>query len=92
MLRIGVTIVLPLLLPTGVYLLWIFVLRAPHEKGARAGPVPWVWLVGGGVALLAAVLIAMSVGFGTPQHGIYVAPQWRNGRIVPGHIVPTPRP
>jgi hypothetical protein len=92
MLRIGVTIVLPLLLPSGLYLLWIMVLRAPRENGARPwAAIPWVWLAGAGIVLLAAVLFGITVGFGTAQHGIYVAPQWLNGRIVPGHIAPPPR-
>jgi hypothetical protein len=89
MLRIGVTIVLPLLLPTGLYLLWIFV--APREKGTSPPAIPWFWLAGAGVVLLAAVLFASIVGFGTAQQGVYVAPQWLKGRIVPGHIVPAPR-
>jgi hypothetical protein len=91
MLRIGATIVLPLLLPTGLYLLWVFVCAAPREKGASPRTIPWVWLAGAGVVLLAAVLFGMTIGFGTAQRGVYVAPQWLNGRIVPGHIVPAPR-
>jgi hypothetical protein len=88
MLRIGVTIVLPLLLPTGLYLLWACVFAAPREKGASARTIPWVWLAGAGVVLLAAVLFGMTVGFGTAQQGVYVAPEWLNGQIVPGHIAP----
>ena len=92
MLRISATIVLPLLLPTALYLLWVAVLGAPREKGAAAWTaVPWLWLAGAGVVLLAVVLFGITVGFGTAQPGVYVAPQWLNGRIVPGHIVPAPR-
>jgi hypothetical protein len=92
MFRIGVTIVLPLLLPTGLYLLWIMVRRAPREQGARSwAALPWPWLVGAGILLLVTVLFGITVGFGTAKRGLYVAPQWLNGRIVPGHIVPPPR-
>jgi hypothetical protein len=89
MLRVGLTIVLPLLLPTGLYLLWIGGLGAPRDSGAVAwAAIPWVWLAGAGALLLALVLFVVTVGFGTAQQGAYVAPQWLNGRIVPGHIVP----
>jgi hypothetical protein len=92
MLRIGLTIILPLLVPTGLYLVWIMVLGAPREKGdGRWAKIPWVGLAGAGVALLAIVLFGITVGFGTAQRGVYVAPQWLNGRIVPGHIAPLPR-
>ena len=61
--RVLLTIVLPLLLPTAVYLLWVTALRPARRNGAplwRA--LPWVWLAGVGVALLALVLfVAMSM-------------------------------
>jgi hypothetical protein len=93
MLRVGLTIVLPLLLPTGLYLLWVTMLGASREDGGRAwANLPWLWLAAAGAALLAIVLFVVTVGFGTAQQGVYVAPRWDNGRIVPGHIEPMPRP
>jgi hypothetical protein len=53
--------------------------------------VPWVWLAGAGAVLLAIVLLVVTVGFGTSQQGIYVAPRYVNGRIVPGHFEPAVR-
>jgi hypothetical protein len=92
MLRVGLTIVLPLLLPTGLYLLWVTILGAPREDGgAQWANLPWLWLAAAGAALLAIVLFVVTVGFGTAQQGVYVAPSWDNGRIVPGHIEPMPR-
>jgi hypothetical protein len=89
MLRVCLTIVLPLLLPTALYLAWIRLLGAPRDGGAVSwAPIPWVWLAGAGAALLAIVLFVVTVGFGTAQRGVYVAPRWQNGRIVPGHIIP----
>jgi hypothetical protein len=41
--------------------------------------------------LLAIVLLVVAVGFGTSQQGIYVAPRYVNGRIVPGHFEPAVR-
>jgi hypothetical protein len=84
MLRVFLTIVLPLLFPTMLYLLWVTVLRAPDQDQA----VPWVWLASAGVVLLAAVLFIVTVHFGAPQEGVYVPPRWQNGQIFPGHIEP----
>ena len=87
--RVFITVILPLLLPTALYLLWVGTLGAPHEGGAMPWTsMPWLWLVGAGAALLAIVLFVVAVGFGTTQQGVYVAPRWQNGHIIPGHIVP----
>lgn len=86
MLRVFVTIVLPLLAPTALYLLWLALLRRLGRVRRRA--MPWVWLAGAGTAALAIVLFIVYVGFGTAQRGVYVPPQWRAGHIVPAHIAP----
>ena len=87
MLRVLHTNVLPLHLPTALYLVWVTTLRPMEHNGAafwRA--LPWIWLAGAGVALLAIVLLVVTVHFGTPQEGVYVPPRWENGHIVPGHV------
>jgi hypothetical protein len=87
--RILLTIVLPLLLPTALYLLWVAVLRtARHDGATRWTALPWLWLAGAGVALLAIVLVVVTVHFGAPQEGVYVPPRWQDDRIIPGHIEP----
>ncbi len=87
--RVFLTIVLPLVLPVALYLLWIGALTSWHEEGGVAwGAVPWVWLAVAGAALLAVVLVVVTVGFGAPQEGVYVPPRWEGGGIIPGHIVP----
>jgi hypothetical protein len=91
MLRVCLTIVLPLLVPTALYLAWVGLVGGPRDGGALSWTaIPWVWLAGAGAVLLAIVLFVVTVGFGTTQQGVYVAPQWHDGRIVPGHIVPDP--
>jgi len=88
--RVLLTIVLPLILPTALYLLWVSTVRGPSAPGAEArwAALPWVWLAGAGVVLLAIVLLVVTVHFGAPQQGVYVPPRWQNGHIVPGHIEP----
>ena len=91
MLRVFLTVVLPLLLPTALYLIWIATLGAPQEGGAIpwAG-MPWLWLACAGAALLAIVLFVVTVHFGSQQEGVYVPPRWQGDQIVPGHLEPTP--
>jgi hypothetical protein len=93
MFRVFLTIVLPLLLPTALYLLWVAIL-GPSPGGAASSwrTVPWLWLAGAGAALLAIVLIVVTVHFGSPQQGVYVPPRWDGHQIIPGHIEPAPRP
>ena len=97
MLRVFFTIVLPLLLPTALYLVWLRVARwspGGTPQGSQPGEavswaaLPWVWLAAAGAALLALVLVVVTVHFGTSQSGTYVPPHSENGRIVPGHIEP----
>jgi hypothetical protein len=91
MLRVALTIVLPLLLPTAIYLLWMR-LANPPETGAetRWGAMPWIWLAGAGAALLVLVLVTVTVHFGSQQQGVYVPPRWEGGHVVPPHIEPKP--
>ena len=87
--RILLTIVLPLLLPTALYLLWVTALRPTRHDGTMLWTaVPWLWLCVAGAGLLAIVLFVVTVQFGAPQEGVYVPPRWQDDRIIPGHIGP----
>ena len=86
--RVFLTIVLPLLLPTALYLVWVTTLRRRRDGVVAWATWPWVWLAGAGIALLAIVLFFVTVHFGAQQEGVYVPPRWQNGHIVPGHIEP----
>ena len=88
MLRVLFTIVLPLLLPTVIYLVWVRISHWSEGEGVRWTALPWPWLVGAGALLLACVLLVVSVHFGTSTPGTYVPPRWEGGRILPGHVDP----
>ncbi len=103
MLRVFFTIVLPLVLPTALYLVWVRLRHwSPGGEGSQQGSesgesvrwaaLPWVWLAAAGALLLALTLFVVTVHFGTSQSGIYVPPRSENGRIVPGHIEPSHTP
>jgi hypothetical protein len=93
MLRVFLTVVLPLILPLALYLGWVMTLGAAQEGGGSISwtTVPWLWLAVAGVGLLAIVLVVVTVGFGAPEQGVYVPPHLEDGRVVPGHIVPSGR-
>jgi hypothetical protein len=93
MLREFLTLIVPLLLPTVLYLVWLRAMRWSESGGAvpwRA--LPWVWLAATGAALTALVLFVVTVHFGTATPGVYVPPHVENGQIVPGHIEPQAKP
>jgi hypothetical protein len=97
MLRVFLTIVLPLAAPTALYLAWVWYTHyspwgsqpgsQPGEAVRWAG-LPWVWLAGAGALLLALVLFVVTVNFRTAPSGVYVPPRTENGRIIPGHVEP----
>ena len=83
------TLFLPLVLPTVLYLVWLRAARWSQADGAASWRgVPWVWLGLSGIGLTALVLFVVTVHFGTSTQGIYVPPHVEDGRVVPGHIQP----
>jgi hypothetical protein len=89
MIRVLLTVVLPLLLPTALYLLWLLA----AQRLPLAAPGPWrasPWLVGIGLALVAAMLYFIGARVGGSPQGVYVPPRYIGGEVVPGHVVPPP--
>lgn len=87
--REAVEILVPLLLPTALYLGWIWAVHwAAGGSAVRWSGLPWLWLAGAGVVLLAVFLFVVTVGFGSAERGAYVPPRWTGGHIVPGHFEP----
>jgi ABC-type phosphate transport system auxiliary subunit len=87
--RVALTILLPLLLPTILYVLWAAAAgrRQPVGTSALGQGVPWLWLAAGGIILAAIMLIIVNVGVGAPE-GTYVPPHVVDGQVVPGHVLP----
>lgn len=91
MLRIVLTIVVPVLLPTACYLLYILVVerrRAQAEEAHVLAPwwvtAPWPWLVLGGVGLLALTLGTVALTGGAPPHAPYTPAHLEDGRVTQG--------
>jgi Family of unknown function (DUF6111) len=81
--RAILTIILPLFLPTALYIGW----RLALGRGVNL-PAAWVWLTAAGLILAALTLVLVSFDFGEPRDGVYVPPHLSDGKIVPGHVVP----
>lgn len=94
MTRILLQYVLPLLLPTVVYLVWWWATSRRQtatgdgtRRPASLTQGPWFWLALAGVALMSAGLIHTALTTGEAPGGRYVAPHLEDGRVVPGRVV-----
>ena len=87
--RIFLQAVLPFLLPTAVFVLWVVFSQRPDHGASvveRIARGPWFWIVVVGFVLFAAGLGWMAQEGDAPG-GTYVPPHMEDGRIVPGHTV-----
>jgi bacteriorhodopsin len=88
--RIIVQYVLPLLLPTLVFVGWLLLTRKAGENReetmARLQGGPWYWLVVAGFVLMAAGLIYLGMNSGSPPESVYVPTIVEDGRVIPGHM------
>ena len=90
MTRVFLTIVLPLMLPTALYVLWMVGVGRLHATAT--GPwreLPWSWLALAGIVLALGILTTVVV-LGGMKDGVYVPPRLEHGAIVPGHVERAP--
>ena len=84
------SIAVPLLLPTALYLGYMF--AANRSSGpSTAQPdwwreVPWLWLASAGAALLAVSLVAFALFGGARPGTSYQPARLIDGQIEPGHF------
>ncbi|MBK8906441.1 MAG: hypothetical protein IPM60_00595 [Rhodospirillales bacterium] len=85
MTRVLLQYLLPLILPTLLYLGWAWL----NQRGSPGGAVerlregPWFWLVLAGVALMAAALVATALTSGVEPGTRIIAPKYQDGRVIP---------
>ena len=87
--RIFLTYVLPLVLPTLVYIAWVGYARKKHV-GAGDGDLPGLrrrplfWSLGTGFVLMLSGLATIALMSGAPpDSGEYQSPRLQDGKIVP---------
>jgi hypothetical protein len=88
--RVFLTIVVPLLLPTLLYFLYLLVVRrravGPQGQAAQELPLPWVWLSVIGAALAAITFFAVAQLDGAPPGSQYEPARVIDGKIQPGRF------
>lgn len=94
MIRILLFEVLPIILPSALYFLWLVRARRLATRAGSTPPAfgdaPWVWLAMMGVALAALLLVAITVlDASQDRDGVLVPAQVRpDGTVVPSHMEP----
>ena len=81
--RLFLTVILPLLLPSLLFLLWAVATRG---RAPDLGSSAWLWPIGGGLLLLLIILGIFGVRDRADPGSAYVPAQMQGGEIVPGHI------
>jgi hypothetical protein len=76
-----------LLLPTIIYVAYIYMTREERPEAIRVlDDAPLIWLFVAGAALVLITLLSFgSVSGGKPGE-VYTPPSFKNGHIEPGHI------
>lgn len=92
MLRVLLTVVLPLALPLLVYAGYLAMLRRRAQltgetRLPRWQEGPWPWLILAGVALLAAVFVAYRLSTGVPPGTKLEAPRLIDGKVAPSRVI-----
>ena len=89
--RVFLTIVVPLILPTLLYMLYLLALR-PHMAGQQTGQttresrIPWVWLALVGALLMLITFFTVAHLEDAPPGSHYEPAKMKDGAIEPGHL------
>jgi Family of unknown function (DUF6111) len=90
MARVLFQYLLPIVLPTAIYLLWLAHRRRRAAAAGTAVPAwqkgPWFWLIVGGLAISAASFVTGALLSGHSPSGKYVPAEVKDGRVIPGQI------
>lgn len=83
--RVALTVLLPLLLPSVLYFGYMALAR---EGSPDAQSVPWFWLGGSGLLLALIALVLVSSLEGAEPGAVYHPAREVDGRIEPGYFGP----
>ena len=90
MVRVALEYLLPFLLPTALYALWLHWQRRHAATAGTAIPAwqegPWFWLLAAGAVLAVLALVATIVLTGAAPGAKYFPPALENGTVVHGHF------
>ena len=85
--RVVFSIVLPLVLPTALYFVYMTLVRRRGSTSASTQPieVPWSWLIVAGGALMLITVVALYL-FEDRERGAYHPARTINGQVQPGYF------
>lgn len=87
MIRIVAENILLFLLPTIVYVAYVYMTREEKPGAMRVlDDAPLIWLFVAGAVLVVAMLASFGSVTGGKPGEIYTPPSYKDGRIQPGHI------
>ena len=92
MLRILLTVVLPVALPLLLYIGYVSMMRRRAQAAGEDylpgwAEGPWAWLALAGVGLVLAALVAVGLSSGVPPGTKREAPRVIGGEVVPSRVV-----
>ncbi len=71
-------------LPFALFAAYVWLFR--HRLQRARPDTPWFWLTATGLVLVIASFFYAGFTEGETTRGVYVAPQYVDGKIVPGHV------
>jgi len=90
MMRTTLVHIVILLAPTIIYFGYLVLARkvslGKGETAQALRALPWPWLLGTGVCLMAASLVAIALTSGDDPGGTYVPPHVVDGQVVPAEV------
>ena len=87
MIRIVAENILLFLLPTIIYVAYVYMTREEKQGAMRVlDDAPLIWLFVAGAALVVITLVSFGSVTGGKPGQVYTPPSFKDGRIEPGHI------
>ncbi|MDP7342086.1 MAG: DUF6111 family protein [Alphaproteobacteria bacterium] len=90
MLRTALFHVVLLLAPAVLFMIYLIIARkvrlSKSDTARMLRELPWPWLLGAGIALMAASLVVLSLSSGDDREGTYVPPHMEDGKVVPAKV------
>jgi len=90
MLRTALFHIFLLMAPAVLFMMYLVIARkvrlSKSDTAKMLRELPWPWLLGIGIALMAASLIVLSMSSGEDKAGTYVPTHMEDGKVVPAKV------
>ena len=90
MLRTAIFHIILLMAPAVLFMMYLVIARkvrlSKSDTAKMLRELPWPWLLGIGIALMAASLVVLSMSSGEDRGCNYVPPHMEDGQVVPAKV------